>query len=406
MRSERAVTLTVGAGGDNLDMTSAAAPVFIDVAAAAARPTQDAIAGWAADQRVFVSSVMGGMTAQRRAAVAGIKQVGAEPVCFEGFGGRDDDAELAYLSEVASSTVYVGILGRTYGRLQRSRLSPTHEEYREAERRGLRIRAYVRGDGDLQGDQVSFLEEIRQFHVTGSYAIPEDLTHLVADGLRWIAAEDLSPWCKVGDAIFRARSIDDDGTRVTVRAAIHDPGVLAALESLRGGPWASIGDVRVTTTAGRSHPVRVGGVTTTTTNSRSTEVILALDHVQSRGGSYLAQTTYNLHGRTYTSEDMAAAALRQALFREPAPDDVLSMTGGLGDPLARIPPGLGTETYRSVAALLITETLVETGRASRVDRVRISPSGPNGRHALVQWTQVASQGTAPGTQTVEGTIPP
>lgn len=118
-------------------------PVHVDLAAAAARPTPDAVAGWAADQRVFVSSVMGGMTAERRAVVAGIEQVGAQPVWFEGFGGRDDDAELAYLSEVASSTVYVGILGRTYGRLQKSRRSATHDEYREAERRGLRIRAYV-----------------------------------------------------------------------------------------------------------------------------------------------------------------------------------------------------------------------------------------------------------------------
>lgn len=381
-------------------------PVPVDLAAAAARPTPDAVAGWAADQRVFVSSVMGGMTAERRAVVAGIEQVGAQPVWFEGFGGRDDDAELAYLSEVASSTVYVGMLGRTYGRLQKSRRSATHDEYREAERRGLRIRAYVRADGDLQGDQASFLDEIRQFHVTGSYADPEDLTGLVADGLRWIAAEDLSPWCKVGHAVFRARTVEDDGTRITVRAAVHDPAVLASLEDLRGGAWTSTGDVRITTTAGRSHLVRPHSVTTTTTNSRSTEVTLVLERVPDRGGSYLTQATYNIHGRTYTSQDMAAAALRQALFGEVAPDNVLSMTGGLGDPLARIPAGLGTETYRAVAALLITEALVETGRASRVDRVRISPPGPDGRRAAVHWTHATGPGTAvPATQTVEGTIP-
>lgn len=318
----------------------------VDVAAAAAKPTRDAVAAWAADQRVFISSVMGGMADERQAVVAGIKQVGAEPVWFEGFGGRDDDAELAYLSEVASSTVYVGVLGRAYGRLQKSRRSATHDEYREAERRGLRIRAFARADGDLQGDQASFLDEIRQFHVTGSYTTPDDLTGLVADALRWIAAEELAPWCKVGDAVFRARTVEDDGTRITVRAAVHEPAVLAALEALRGGPWAQAGDTRITTTAGRSHPVRPQGVTTTTTNSRSTEVTLVLDHVPDRGGNHRTFGTYNVNGRTYNSQDIAVAAVRQALFREPAPDDLLSMTGGLGDPLARIPTDLNAETYR------------------------------------------------------------
>lgn len=396
--------LPVALSGDNVGMTDAA--VNVDLAAAAARPSPDAVASWAADQRVFVSSVMSGMTAERQAVVAGIRQVGAQPVWFEGFGGRDDDAELAYLSEVATSTVYVGILGRAYGRLQKSRLSATHEEYREAEQRGLRIRAFVRADGDLQGDQASFLDEIRQFHVTGSYADPEEATDLVADGLRWIAAEDLSPWCKVGDAVFRARTVEDDGTRITVRAAVHDPGVLTSLETLRGGPWTSTREVQITTTAGRSHPVRPHTVTTTTTNSRSTEVTLVLDHVPNQGGSYLTQVTYNIHGRTYTSEDVAAAALRQALFGEAPPDNVLSMTGSLGDPLARVPGGLGAETYRAVAALLITEALVETGWASRVDRVRISPPGPEGRLAVIHWSQATGPGAAvPATQTVEGTIP-
>jgi hypothetical protein len=54
------------------------------------------------------------------------------------------------------------------------------------------------------------------------------------------------------------------------------------------------------------------------------------------------------------------------------------MTGGLGDPLARIPAGVGAGTYRAIAALLITEALIESRRASRVDRVRIAPPGPDG----------------------------
>ena len=99
------------------------ATVTVDVAAAAAKPPSDAIAAWAVDQRVFVSSVMGGTAEERRAVVGAVRDAGAEPVWFEEFGGRDDDAQAAYLSEVASSTVYVGVLGRTYGRLLASRRS-------------------------------------------------------------------------------------------------------------------------------------------------------------------------------------------------------------------------------------------------------------------------------------------
>lgn len=190
-----------------------------------------------------------------------------------------------------------------------------------------------------------------------------------------------------------------------MRAAVHDPAVLAALEALRGGPGAGAAETRITTTAGRSHPVRPESVTTTTTNSRSTEVALVLQHIPDRGGNHLLFGSYNVNGRTYTSEDVAAAAVRQGLFREPAPYDLLSMTGGLGDPLARIPAGLSVETYRAVAALLIIEALIAAGRASRVDRVRIAPPGPAGRRALVEWTHTAGHGTAPTTQTVDGTIP-
>src|SRR3954447_24860664 len=105
--------------------------LVIDAAAAAAAPTPAELAAWARDQRVFISSVMADLADERRAAAAAITDLGAEPVWFEAFGGRDDDPQAAYLAEVASSHVYLGILGRTYGRLLPSRLSATHEEYRE-----------------------------------------------------------------------------------------------------------------------------------------------------------------------------------------------------------------------------------------------------------------------------------
>lgn len=380
------------------------AVVTVDVAAAATRPSPEAIAAWAADQRVFVSSVMAGMADERRAVVDAIGDVGAEPVWFEGFGGRDDDAQVAYLSEVASSTVYLGVLDRSYGRLMPSRYSATHEEYREAERRGLRISAWARSDGDIQGDQVSFLEEIRQFHVTGSYASSENLRAGVAAALRRIAAEELAPWCMVGDAVFRARSVENDGTTVTVRASIHDQGVLAALEALRPHQWGGIQEARVTW-AGRSFAVRVRAVKTTTTTSRATEVVVELDRNQEREQFGMGMSMImNTNGRTYDAVDLTTIALRKALFGEPGPQDVLMLSGDLGDLTSRVSSGLNTETYRAVLSLIITEALVGTGRASRVTRTHISPPGPGGRRVLVEWEGAASHGQAAVPGTIEGHI--
>ena len=117
----------------------AEASLLIDRAAAAERRGPEAVADWAAQQRVFVSSVIEGYSDRREAAVAAIEKIGATAVRFERFGGRDSDPNQAYLDEVRSSDIYVGLLGARYGRPLPSRFSATHEEYRDAEKQGLRL---------------------------------------------------------------------------------------------------------------------------------------------------------------------------------------------------------------------------------------------------------------------------
>lgn len=120
------------------------AALVLDRAAAAEQPSPEDLRAWTAEQRVFISSVMAGLEEERAAVAEAVAGLGAEPVWFERFGGRDDDAETAYLSEVASSSVYVGLLAERYGRPLPSRYSATHLEYREAEQRGC---AYPCGFG-------------------------------------------------------------------------------------------------------------------------------------------------------------------------------------------------------------------------------------------------------------------
>lgn len=114
-------------------------PLAIDRSAAADIPPADAIGEWARDKRAFVSSVMSELPAERTAAAAAVRAIGARPIMFEEFGGRDADPEDAYLFEVETSDIYLGILGRRYGKPLPSRYSATHSEYLHAERHGLRI---------------------------------------------------------------------------------------------------------------------------------------------------------------------------------------------------------------------------------------------------------------------------
>ena len=109
-------------------------PVVADLSPAEQLPDSE-VRAWANQQRVFISSVMAGMETVRSAVAEAIQQLGAEPVWFENFGGRDDNPESAYLNEVAASDVYLGILGERYGTPLPSGYSATHAEYREAIRR-------------------------------------------------------------------------------------------------------------------------------------------------------------------------------------------------------------------------------------------------------------------------------
>src|SRR5688572_10622485 len=88
--------------------------LIIDRAAAAERPPVEAISDWARDKRVFVSSVMSELGPERQAASEAIRKIGARSIMFEEFGGRDADPEDAYLGEVETSHIYLGILGRRY----------------------------------------------------------------------------------------------------------------------------------------------------------------------------------------------------------------------------------------------------------------------------------------------------
>jgi hypothetical protein len=354
-------------------------PLVIDLQASAARLTDAAMASWTARQRVFISSVMQELVDERGAVAIAIDELGAEAVLFERFGGRDDNPEDAYLSEVASSTIYLAILGREYGRLLPSRLSATHAEYRHAERHGLRISAWVRLHLDRQADEQALLDEIQTFHVTGGFSTSDDLVNRVTSRLRQIAAEDVSPWCKLDRTVFRATHIVDDGRAVRIEADVHDPRVLRALEALRPGTY-SRSRGRSLTYAGHSRSVMVTKVVAHTEATAATK--LEIDCEEDRSESPLL-TAISLHG--YSDDQVTSISFRKALFGEPAPRDVW-MLGGIGEPLASVKGiGLPDGIIRPLLHLLITEAAVGSRRASYIFPVRLSTDIGGKRRLVVEW---------------------
>lgn len=374
-------------------------PVLVDEASAAAVPTGQEVRDFLAGERVFISSVMTALKDERAAVAAAIRDLGAEPVWFEAFGGRDADPEAAYIAEVRSSTIYVGILGANYGRILPSRFSATHEEYREAEHRGLRISVWTVADENWDGDQQRFVQEVRTFHVTGSYTNPDDLARGVTERLRKIAAEELSPWVKLGNLIFRASQIIVSGTSLAITANVRDGQVADALEGLRPGRWRGQ-EIRFTDPS-RSIRVRVRDVQSTTRSAGSRELQISAEIVDGAnrfGLDFSLQTK----GRTFTPNDLTELALREHLFGEINPAE--PGFGTLPDPLALLPAGIAEETIRPLVRLFLTEALVGSGRVSRLVAVRLGVPIAGRRRILVEWEGSTRYSDPPERRSIEGEI--
>lgn len=130
--------------------------------------------------RIFISSLISGMEAERAAAKRAIQALGHEPVMAEDFGARPDSPQVACLSELRSSDLVVLVLGERYGTPQQSGLSPTHEEFREAQGRKP-ILTFVRA-GDPEPAQAALIEEASGWEpglYRAGFSSPEELGGLI-----------------------------------------------------------------------------------------------------------------------------------------------------------------------------------------------------------------------------------
>ena len=341
--------------------------------------TPGELRAWMSDQTVFVSSVMAGMTAERQAVRDGVEDLSGRVSMFEHMGGRDDDAETAYVAGVRSSDIYVGILGDRYGKPDRATgYSATHAEYNAAVLAGLRISVWAT-TGEMGGRQRDFLEEVRTFHTTGGYSSPDDLKEGLQRRLRELASASMSPWCKVGHVLFRARRHSDDGARITVEASIRDDDIVAELERLRPGNWHGRQPSRITC-RGRSHAVDIDTVAVEAKAGRSRLVRIDATKRQQQRDLMLDASYAN-----WSPEDLTELALRAALFGEPNPLGTMAFMAEIANPIPDLDQiGLDEDSFTAAAEVLLTEALVGSGRAERITALQIGPTR-SGRPLQLEW---------------------
>lgn len=117
--------------------------------------------------KVFVSSLITGMEAERAAARGAIGVMRGEPVMAEDFGARASSPQVACLQGVREAELVVLVLGNRYGAKQPSGVSATHEEFLEA--RGKKpVLIFVHAD-DPEPDQAAFIREVGQWVGGGLY---------------------------------------------------------------------------------------------------------------------------------------------------------------------------------------------------------------------------------------------
>lgn len=377
--------------------------LIVDTASATRRLAPEEFTRWAATRTVFLSSEMRAL-ANVRAVVAGALRAAAfSVVMFEDLGGRDEDAERAYLDGVARSDIYVGILADRYGTMLSSGRSPTHEEYLEARRRGKRISFWLQRDvSDRQGHATDFAQEVQVFHTTGQFGDADDLSQRLLARLAEIAADDEAPWIKIGDACLRATRIRDEGTAVTVVAEVRDAAVARRLESLRADNWGRASTVPIAT-GSRAGEATVTSVVSEmrTASMRDIEIAAEVKWGDGRGGSMEA----SFGG--LSPDDQVEAGLRVGLLGEDVPGQISRGFESMidtSDPLAPLVGLMLTPAAEeAVGALLISERLLGPGKASHIDRFALGPPHLGQRQVDLVYTEPRRYSNhEPGTRRIEG----
>lgn len=156
-------------------------------------------------QKIFISSVIQGFSAERAAARKAVESLRQIPIMAEDFGAKPYSPKLACLTEVRRCSVFICILGQRYGYITPNKKSVTEEEFEEARKNGLSILCFVR-NGPLDDNQEAFVSRVKNYeagYFTAFFENPEDLQ------------------CKITTALYDLLGQNDITTLTSSEAASH-----------------------------------------------------------------------------------------------------------------------------------------------------------------------------------------
>lgn len=111
--------------------------------------------------KVFISSVRGGLEAERDALPGLIAALGHEPKRFEDYNALGVPSRQACLDGVRDADSYLLVLGETYGNpLPDTGLAPTEEEFVAARARGIPILVFLKPGGSPDAKQEAFIARV------------------------------------------------------------------------------------------------------------------------------------------------------------------------------------------------------------------------------------------------------
>lgn len=375
------------------------------------RPTGDELRRWASARRIFVSSVMD-LRDERRAAIDGIGDNGAEAVAWELITPRPVAPEDAWLDGVATSDSIVLLLGTGYGRRRATGFSATHAEFNRAEELGLDRWVFVDARVDpstREGYLQTWMAELGERYSYATFRDGAELRAAVARAIADLARYRLYTWHKVGNLVIRADEANliapsagwtaDRGSLETT-GRISDPTIRAALAEIHA--------------QGRPVPLVVHGQLFEATLGELEERAERGDHGYraayrlnpARTSDSLLGMTMSEGGREWRPEDLVGLTVRELAGLE-APERPRMMTPhtaidwpGLVTRAGRIP-----ELVEVLAELVLGEALLASGALSRVTRIEARLVGPPpGLIVRVEGSVALGQGLASRPVAVSGQV--
>ncbi|SOO18814.1 conserved hypothetical protein [Xanthomonas citri pv. fuscans] len=109
--------------------------------------------------KIFISSLITGMEAERAAVKHAIELLGHQAVMAEDFGARASSPQVACLNGVREADLVILVLGPRYGAKQAGGVSATHEEVHEARNRKPLL-MFVQSGMEAEPDQAELIKEI------------------------------------------------------------------------------------------------------------------------------------------------------------------------------------------------------------------------------------------------------